>query len=565
MAKTIKRRAKRKALDETMGDISRSSDIDQEFAAFLQERGAKVPPIFTRELTHSAGKLETAGLSEDEFNPEILKIEVFEKMKLDPQVAIGLGIIKLPIMSLGFNIICNDPIVKAVIKSLVQPHWRGLLKTALTSVDYGYCVAEEVYERRNLKITDAVSKKPKVIFDKEAIGIRKIKGLYPNDDIILKFDKKNNLEGFTQQAMIGDRVFVPKEKMFHFAINDEFGQSYGKSRLRSSYNPWYLKILTMQFLMRHLERKGSAAMIATAPPGSSKTADGTSVDNVTEATKAARQLLSHAVVGLPYTESKNGNKQWNIELLEQKARSHESFLEVLQYLDTQILRGILVPERTITQDSGTGSFSMSQTHADFFLLSEEGIIKDMEDSINEHVIHDLLRFNFPQMSLEECKLQVDTLQFGKKQMMLNLMTKIIDNSGNFLKNAGGVPYDALPDFAKMAEILEVPLKPLEINRDFGINLPEEEAKKRIDPKKSSVTDEELQAAVKGIILGVHSDKKKKKFGGGDKKKKKKLIRKKKKKMDPKDKFPEAPGTFPIEISGLSSDGKKRKKKKKRIK
>lgn len=457
-----------------------SGEILDDFAKFLTERNKD--GAIMGELTKSAGKLNVGAIMSD-MNPDVIPISVYEKMKLDYQVSIGLSIIKLPILAQNWSVRCADEKIRLFVKQTLRPVWRRLMKNTLTSVDYGYVVCEKVWENEKVKLTTGEDEDMKVLFDRDSLIYKKIKAIYPGDVRIVT-DKHNTYMGFEQSGSIGgDDVFVPSEKSFLFTNEEEFSNFYGRSRLKGAYTPWYMKQIVMQFLMKYLERRGIPPIIVTAPPGHIRKQDGTLIDNLTSGLNLGKSMLSNTVGVKPYTESKNGNPQWAIEYLKDDQRGSQ-FLEVLNWLDVGILRGILVPERAITQDSGTGTFSMSQTHADFFLLAEEGLITDIEEAYNEQIVQPLVNVNF--VGRNPCFIQIDTLQFGKKEMIKNLLVRLLDKADTFLQETGSYPFDAMPDLEKLAEIVEVPLKKIKLKTLDQLGLKPAKIKKNNLIKDSNV-------------------------------------------------------------------------------
>jgi len=177
---------------------------------------------------------------------------------------------------------------------------------------------------------------------------------------------------------LSQEVSLDADKCFLFSVNADFGNFFGQSRLKPAYKPWYWKEVISQFMLRYFERRGSPATVVTHPIGGGIDVDGNEYDNTEIALRIGQNLVENSVVTLPFEPNKEGVNQWELAYLQDEKRG-EMFVEALNYLGAQILRSMLVPERVMTQDLSTGSFSMASSHAEIFLLSQEGLVAEMEN------------------------------------------------------------------------------------------------------------------------------------------------------------------------------------------
>ena len=92
-------------------------------------------------LTASVFASDTLGI----YNPDTIPITTYDKMKADPQIAIGLSVIKMPIYSLGWNVECDDPDIREFVKITLKRVWKKLIRSMLTAIDYGFASHEKVW------------------------------------------------------------------------------------------------------------------------------------------------------------------------------------------------------------------------------------------------------------------------------------------------------------------------------------------------------------------------------------------------------------------------------------
>jgi hypothetical protein len=396
--------------------------------------------------------METFGV----YNPDRIPISTYTKMKQDSQVALGLAVIKMPLEGLSRTVECEDKDVAEFVDEALSMIWTRLIKSMLTSVDYGFASHEKVWWLYPMDVYSVSGTgRRKTHFKGMGEVYKKVKAHYP-ETIRIRVDKKTgDFLGIVQDIGGGEPpVPLDKDKCFFFAQEDEFGNYYGGSRLKQAYKPWYWKEIMYQFMLRYFERRGSPPTTVTFPPGINQDAAGNEVDNAEIALQIGQSLIENSVVTLPYEETKDGrDTMWKVKYLEDDQRG-PMFIECINHLETQILRGLLVPERVVTQDIATGSYSMAASHAEAFLLAQEGLINNMESAINHQIVPPLVQFNFKPKSWLSCKVHIEEVQHDRKRLLKEIYIEIIRNLTT-LARAGKVP-NVLPSLSEMASILKIP-------------------------------------------------------------------------------------------------------------
>jgi hypothetical protein len=69
------------------------------------------------------------------------------------------------------------------------------------------------------------------------------------------------------------------------------------------------------------------------------------------------------------------------------------FLSYIEHLDVKKLRGLLVPERAVTQYAGSGSYAMARTHVDVFMQMEQALVDEYLDHLNRYVLPQIVLYN----------------------------------------------------------------------------------------------------------------------------------------------------------------------------
>jgi hypothetical protein len=298
-------------------------------------------------------------------------LATWREMRLDGQAGAALAVIKLPILSRTFAARSPNAEVEVFVQRTLARVWRNLVRATLLAVDYGFTVVEKVWE----------------VADNGAVVYKAFKDPEP-DTLELEVDAYGSYAGVRQLP----GVRVPKEKAFLYTHRLEHGNLYGQSRLRPAYPFWRTKEIIYLFLNRYLERKGNPPVVVKYPPRPGTTGEAGDAYG-RDALAVGKQLLENATVALPHLHDPQGQDLWEIGYLEDSPRVG-MFLDYIEHLNRMILRAMFVPEKLITQEEGAGSYALAKVHADVFLMSEEGLVADLEEHFNRFIVKPLVEYNF---------------------------------------------------------------------------------------------------------------------------------------------------------------------------
>ena len=396
-----------------------------------------------KELSKHGGPLsQIAGAIQSyagQYNPDDISVDTYNKLRMNAQIAAGLKVIKLPIIGQQWTTVCDDKDIGEFIDQLLRPMWYNLLTSTLTAVDFGFAAHEIVYDVQDITLNRKYEKKS--FFNKKAVVWKKFKSLYP-DTVNIKLDEMENFDGIVQK-WVGNDIRIPVEKSFIFTHDkgDSFGNLFGVSRLKPAYDCWYWWISLVQFMMRYFERKGTPPVIVKFPLGQTK--DGT--DHADIALEMGKALIGESVIAIPSTTYENTPPKWDLNYLLDDKRG-EMFLSALTFFENKMLRGMFVPERTITQDSSSkaGSYSLSQTHADMFLLGEEALLVDIENQLNKYVVRRLIEYNFGAKA-PQCYIKIERITEARKGFLKDVFMEMIKQG------------TAIPAAREIADVVGVPL------------------------------------------------------------------------------------------------------------
>ena len=409
-----------------------------------------------------------------QYNPDTIDVTVYELMRKDPQLAAGLAMVKLPIISLPWRIECDDIDVRETVSAIIKPIWKSLIHSMMTAVDFGFAAHEKVWERKNLVVTsyqvakEGASERKKTHYSGDAAVLKKVKPLYPSS-VQLLFDD-DEFKGIKQDAS-GANVEVLWTKCFVFTHDKEFGNMFGKSRLKPAYKMWYWKELMYQFMLQYYERRGSPPIIVTAPPGATiDPSTGISRDNLQIALDLGSSFINNSVGALPYDETKSGgNNMWKVEYLLDDRRG-TMFIDAIKHLDSQCLLALWVPETLGGQSEG-GSYARATVIADLFLMSEKALISEVEDHVNQFIIPQIVNYNFLPDKRIPAYIKLDQLDWNRRLAIKEIFIEMIRNQDTMMQQ--GISPKVVPNMEKMAEILEIPIQEFtdSIQEDQGIAKP----------------------------------------------------------------------------------------------
>jgi hypothetical protein len=401
---------------------------------------ARRPPELGERTRHSRPFLTTlTAAALGPYRPGQVGVGVKKRMRLDPQIALGLAAIKAPVMHVtregGWWIEGGNEDVVAVVAEVMRPLVRPLFRSCLHAVEFGHQAHEKVWERRSVG--------PQRVY-----GYRKLKALEPGT-FELYADEHGRYAGLRQPHMDAP---IPPEKTFVMTLDKEWGNLYGRGRLDAAYEPWYWSSVVYLFANRYFERKADPVLRAYGPPE-------VRVDPATGAEEHALDSLNDTLaslrgsgsVALPDERDEHGNRRWDVDYLLDDQRG-EMFRSYLEHLDAKKLRALFVPERSLTQDGRVGSHAAARQYADTFLLMEAGLLADLVGQVNTHVIRPLIEVNFGPAALEEgVRLVTAGIRRENEEILADVLRLVIE-----AEKSSGVTAELI-DRLKLLERLNVPV------------------------------------------------------------------------------------------------------------
>ena len=373
------------------------------------------------------------------FNPAAVGVEVKKRMRLDPQIALGLAAVKAPVMNVtrdgAWWIDGKSDEVRSVVTELLRPVLRPLVRSCLNAVEFGHQAHEKVWELRPLG-------------GAMYYAYKKLKDLEPGT-FELFADEQGRYAGLQQPHM--DRP-IPATKTFVMTLNKEWGNLYDRGRLDACYEPWYWSSVIYMFANRYFERKADPVVKAYGPPEMRlNPATGAEEHTLDSLNSTLASLRSSGSITLPDERDEHGNRRWDVEYLLDDQRG-EMFRSYIEHLDAKKLRALFVPERSLTQDGSVGSQAAARQYADTFLLMEAGLLQDIVGHVNEFVVRPLVEANFgPAAADEGVRLATVGISRQNEAVLIDVLRLAVE-----AERTGGKMAELI-DRLKLLEQLNVPV------------------------------------------------------------------------------------------------------------
>jgi hypothetical protein len=328
----------------------------------------------------------------NETNPDLQwphSLNVFDKMRReDPQVKSVLRAVTLPIMRTEWSIDgsgCRSEVVAHVASDLGLPvkgeprvsplrtkgrfSWKEHLRLALLELVYGHSFFEQVYDQSSgqTHLAKLAWRPPRTISD-------------------VKVARDGGLEGIHQY---GVKPLIGVDQLVAYVNEREGANWHGESLLRSAYKMWVLKDRVLRIQAMTAERNGLGLPVFTAalPP-----AEWSFEDQV-------KWMDAQIAEGLDIAKKARAGEAAGVSLANGSTFTFQGVVgdlpdtdKPIRYYDEQIARAVLA--HFLNLGTETGSWALGSTFATFFTDSLNGIAQHIEDVTNQHVIEDLVDFNW---------------------------------------------------------------------------------------------------------------------------------------------------------------------------
>lgn len=246
--------------------------------------------------------------------------------------------------------------------------FRLVLARTLKAVLEGHSIAEKVW---------TLNEQGKIVYRK--IAFRDV-----TEVTVLK-DEKGGFAGFqqtfydkTQKKTI--TVTIPVEKCFLYTYNKDEDEIYGQSAFQSAYYHWDRK-RRLYYLYEQSVEKGAMPPKMLEVQEGNEDSDSTKAANLRSMDRFGIDSAVLVPTGYKLTPYEAG-----------KGRIDP--MPGIDHHDAQMARSVLAQFILLGNSDNTGSFALSKSHADLFMMALRGMMAEVEEHFNSYLIPQLIDYNY---------------------------------------------------------------------------------------------------------------------------------------------------------------------------
>ena len=131
------------------------------------------------------------------------------------------------------------------------------------------------------------------------------------------------------------------------------------------------------------------------------------------------------------------NPGWIVELQSTGTQEQAGFVDRLNYLDKQMCRGLLLPDRSVLEGTH-GTKEEAQTHLDAAMVTKDLEHRYCTAELQRQAVNEMLVLNFGPKAKDQVELEASPIVDSKRELFKDLYKQVLDN-----------PQAALAEFAKM--------------------------------------------------------------------------------------------------------------------
>jgi len=382
------------------------------------------------QLTDEAGAIGWATTDDELKKPKPFTYAVARQMIKNPTVALARSVFSGPIASGEWSVESDEGVDEArldFIREEIVGRRQDIMSTILHGImDHGWSPFEKVFGVR----ADG------------RVGLAKLKPLLHDLTTILIDAKTGAFTGFRQEKPTRD-VNVSLDTSLLVPFQVEGTDWYGHGLLENAHDA-FLKWTSSNAGADRYDRKVAGSHWVVHYPKKKQTLDDTAtrVSNLDIAKDLLAALEANGCVAIP--TALDDLTGWKIELLSDQGGGATNFVPRLEYLDRQLFRAFLMPERT-AMEGRFGTKAEAATHIDVAITTMELVDRHITRHINWYVVDQLLALNFGDEARGTVRLSSAPLADIKRELIVELYKKIIDNPQGFMAEIDSIDRDAIKE------------------------------------------------------------------------------------------------------------------------
>jgi hypothetical protein len=350
-------------------------------------------------------------------------------MRRDPTIALGRWLVAAPIIASAWSVEEKENApegAKEEIDKVMQPLRTHVLRNVMMGwLDYGWQGFEKILDVGNNGL----------------LYPRKLKPLLPDITGITVETATGQFAGFTNGT-----VELSIEESLLFTFEPEGTDWYGTPILENSRSAWE-QWNTLEVAAKRYDIKIAGTHLIVRFPD-----DGEGVNSAL-CDKLIKGWQASGAIGIPvYSEASNDGK-WDVQLLSDNSAGRGQFVERHMYLDKLKVRGLGLPERAVLEGE-YGTKADAEAHADFAILNLELRHQDICQTINWHLVNQLLRLNYGAQFENTVVIKPSPITDQSKKFLRSIYTEWIKSPDGALLESAKLDLDALRDALDVPSIAD---------------------------------------------------------------------------------------------------------------
>lgn len=389
-------------------------------------------------------------------SPLPASFETYRRMRKHPTIALARALSIAPIVAADWSIEKRDDDVPDewvdFIKDQLFPIREPLVQDALEGgTDFGHQPWEKVFAPT----------------DDGLIGLKKLKPLLHDITEILVAKGSGAFEGFKQKD-----ITVPLENSLLIPFRVEGTAWHGQPLLENARNAWNDWHASNDGARKYDEKVAGSHFVVHYPPGESEDQLGKSFPNHILAKQMLDSLEASGSIAIPSDiaayakELADAQPAWRIDILEDSGGRQPTFGNRLDYLDAQMARAMLIPERSVLQGQH-GTQAEAGEHIDLALTHADLTHRHVTRLANWHVVDQLLSINHGPAARGAVFLVAAPIRDAKLAFLREVYAAFLANPSGFLEEFGLVDTEALK------ALLGIPIATKEEGDEDGLGVPVE--------------------------------------------------------------------------------------------
>jgi len=381
---TMSRRSRISKVFQGVANIIDAASKDQ----VIEQLQTTPTPTHSREVSMGGavgGVFEEMSRNPDDLVTSKGGLEIYDEMRRDDGIGAFMQLRKLARLASGWEILPAEDtneakqhaaFVQHALERGMEPTLRAFILGMMSAYDYGFALAEKVWQRvpdgewkGKWGFAKLAPKKPHAFnFAVDPLG-----NLKPNGIL--------NLRGF-------EYVPMAVEDFVHYAYSAEWNNPYGSSDLRRTYTWYIIKKHLIRYEAVYYEKLAGGFTDVTYDPNK---VDETELDSMEDAleTLSIQTNIMHS-------------DGFVLKVFESSGRGAIAYDKAIQTMNSYMARTILIPDLIGISNKPTGgSYAMAAKHHDTFLWVLDAMAYDLCIQVFERqIIEPLMRLNFgPQYKL----------------------------------------------------------------------------------------------------------------------------------------------------------------------